>query len=273
MNPSKKFSYIFILAILTFLSCGLFPTTDNGPLKSMVLISAKGKSFTMGDSSSALLDFTFPHQVQFSHDFYMDDAEVTQEDFQNLMGYDSSFYHGSLNLPVESVTWYEAALYCNKRSKISGFDTIYSYDSIGIYDFVNLKINFSGNGFRLPTEAEWEYACRGGNSGLFYYNTLDFSPYEWIPGNSGDKTHEGKLKISNPYGLYDMLGNVSEWCNDYYDTSYYKVSEAIDPKGPASGIMHVRRGGCNQENAFTYTRPFPCFLYGSLGFRCIKIIE
>ena len=102
-----------------------------------------------------------------------------------------------------------------------------------------------GNGYRLPTEAEWEYACRAGSEGKYSFgdNELELGQYAWYHSNSGRMTHPVGGKPPNGFGLYDMYGNVWEWCQDWYDWEYYEQAPSDDPKGPVSGTRHVMRGG------------------------------
>ncbi len=138
-------------------------------------------------------------------------------------------------------------------------------------------MNWDANGYRLPTEAEWEYAARGGNQsqGYTYSGGNNLDDVAWYGYNSGSVTHEVGTKQPNELGIYDMSGNVWEWCNDWYDGNYYSNSPIYNPKGPSSGSRRVRRGGgwsrepnCCRVADRDYD--FPTSSYGDLGFRIAR---
>jgi formylglycine-generating enzyme required for sulfatase activity len=141
--------------------------------------------------------------------------------------------------PVENVSWLEAIRFCNALSKR---DRVKAY-----YDIVGDKVdvpNLTSRGYRLPTEAEWEYACRAGTTTKFWFgdDPSELDKYAWYAWNSDSKTHPVGLKQAN-FGLYDMLGNVREWCWDRYDADYYRQSPVEDPQGPTDASLRVLRGG------------------------------
>ncbi len=200
------------------------------------LVFVKGGTFQMG-SNDVGSDEKPKHTVTVS-DFYIRNLEVTQEEWKNVMGNNPSKFKGN-DLPVELVSWYDAVEFCNKKSRKDGLSPCYSGSG------KNITCNFNANGYRLPTEAEWEYAARGGNksNGYTYSGSNNIDIVAWYDGNSGSKTHKVGTKHPNELGIYDMSGNVWEWCGDWYDSDYYSSSPKNNPVGPSSGARRVLRGG------------------------------
>ena len=179
--------------------------------------------------------------------FLMDRTEVTQEQFQKLRVPDPSHFKGPQR-PVERVTWIEAVKFCNERSTAEGLAPCYRFDEAA----GRWLCDFDADGYRLPTEAEWEYACRAGTSGLrsFDAGEQDLSRYAWFADNAAKSTHPVAQKAANPWGLFDLYGNVAEWCNDLYDGGYYAVSPPREPRGPAdspAGQVVVRGGAWSSK--------------------------
>lgn len=205
-----------------------------------------GGTFVMGDTD---FNHTKPLSLVSISSFWIDSTEVIQSEYQRLMGVNPAQFVAS-DKPVERVTWYDALLYCNARSKDELLDTVYSYDTAlgiignGCLDLTQLKVSWNTHGYRLPTEAEWEYACRAGKHEKYYWsntwNEEEAFLYGWVY-DSTRGTHSVAAKIANSFGLYDMIGNVWEWCNDRYGS--YDEREKKDPTGPTSGIDRVVRGG------------------------------
>jgi formylglycine-generating enzyme required for sulfatase activity len=165
-------------------------------------------------------------QVTITRGFWMERYEVTKGEYQAVMGGSG----GETNRPVVTVIWYDATNYCGKLTA--------SERAAGRLP--------PGYVYRLPTEAEWEYACRAGTTTRFSYGDdpgyAQLGDYAWYVSNSGNTTHAVGLKQPNPWGLYDVEGNVWEWCLDWYGT--YPGGTVIDPKGPDTGSQRVFRGGC-----------------------------
>jgi sulfatase modifying factor 1 len=211
----------------------------------------EGGTFQMGQSG-----ISEPvHSVTLSA-FYIDTTEVTQADYLSLMGVNPSWGTGDLKKPVESLTWFDAVLYCNARSKLEGKDTVYTYTGVsgtpgaGCSGLTALAIDLSKNGCRLPTEAEWEYACRGGTTTTYWWgaDTIGMGDRAWTPNNGGSGTHTVATKLANVYGLYDMTGNVWEYCNDWY--TGYTAGAVTDPAGPVTtGATRVLRGGSTMDDS------------------------
>ena len=220
----------------------------------MVLIP--GGTFNMGSPASERqrqADET-QHQVTVSA-FYVDPHEVTQQDYQAVMGTNPSHFRGD-NLPVEQVTWYDAINYCNKLSEAKGLTQVYQIDG------TTVTWNRAADGYRLLTEAEWEYAARAGTQSVFYeggqivadqVNFCGSYPYlieenylshqnpEVVTSTYRQETMPVDGLAPNSWGLYHMEGNVSEWCFDYYGS--YDSAQSTDPSGPTSGSLRVNRGG------------------------------
>lgn len=228
--------------------------TDMQVPENFVLI--KGGSFQMGspDSEAWRSADETQHSVTVS-DFYMSKYELTQKEYEEITGDNPSNFKGD-NLPLENISWLDAVAYCNARSEKDGLTPVYTIDG------QNVSWDRSANGYRLPTEAEWEYACRAGTATPFYMenspsaedaNYYGHYPYEiednyFSQGNLEIKPGEYRQTTvpvdsfsENPYGLYNMHGNVSEWVWDYYGE--YPTDEQTDPAGPTSGTLRVYRGG------------------------------
>ena len=222
----------------------------------MVLVKARGHGFSMG-SLSGFPDERPVHPVWFTRDFWMDTTEVIQSDFEALMGSNPSVYVWH-DLPVANLTWCAAALYCNERSKRDDLDTVYVYGSVlatgnppNYWSLMGLKIDMGANGYRLPTEAEWEYACRAGSTGDHFWNSDSTgTTYAWYGFGSVDSSQTSAVghKRPNAYGLHEMAGNVYELCNDWYGP--YSAKGELNPTGPALGVDRVARGGARNSSAF-----------------------
>ncbi len=255
-------------------------------------------TFEMGSSSSNIGGFNASAAEQPQHtvtldSFHIDSTEVTQADYQSLMVVNPSSQSGDSMLPVENVTWFDAVLYCNARSKKEGYDTVYSYSSVtgdpgnGCTNLANLADSLSKNGYRLPTEAEWEYACRAGDTADYYWgltylpsthgDTAQFdSNAVWFHDSPSGADSAVASKKPNKFGLYDVSGNVREWCNDWYLSTYYQTSPANNPMGPTTGTYRVYRGGSSSDINSTDLRSAyrtslsPGSRDKTIGFRCVR---
>jgi len=194
--------------------------------------------FQMG---SAEYDEEPRHLVTISRPFYLGVYPVTQREYMQITKNNPSHFSGNDRLPVECVFWFDAVAFCNELSRKEGLKPFFTINgqSVEVPDW-------NGPGYRLTTEAEWEYACRAGTTTRFSFGDDEnlLGEHAWYNQNSGSKTHPVGKKKPNPFGLFDMYGNVWEWCWDWFDAGYYNITSAhIDPKGPKTGEARVVRGG------------------------------
>ena len=217
------------------------------------LVLIRKGSFMMGSPTTEAGRFSneVQHPVTLTTDFWMVESEVTQRQYRNLMGTSPSNFQGD-DLPVESVSWYDAVAYCNALSAKEGLQPCYQINgtTVGWGDGVKCT------GYRLPTEAEWEYAASPASGSRTVYAGSDtVDGVAWYGNNSGSTTHAVKTKTANGRGLYDLSGNVWEWVWDWHQWNYDALP-ANDPMGPTvkpSPEYRVIRGGSWYFSA-TYTR-------------------
>ena len=249
---------------------------------------------TAGDSDEKPV-----HEVTITKDFYMGKYEVTQAEYEKYCSYTgsnspSSSYGDGDNYPAYFVSWDDALVYCNKRSIAEGLTPCYSISGNtdpskwGTVPISNNRTwnavvcDWNANGYRLPTEAEWEYAARAGDntvSSLTYAGTNSSSKlgeYAWYDDNSSSKTHEVGTKKANAFGLYDMSGNVWEWCWNWFASSYNTGTEGgSDPTGASLGDFRVFRGGSWFNGSglcavSSRSRSNPYHRSSNLGFRVVR---
>lgn len=197
------------------------------------MVKVEGGTFTMGASGADTdaNDNEYPAHIVTLSDYYICTTEVTQQLWRAVMGSNPSNNTGDVLCPVENVSWNMCQEFLTKLNQMTG------------------------QNFRLPTEAEWEFAARGGNKsrGYKYAGSNDIDEVAWYKENASRKTHQVAQKLPNELGLYDMSGNVREWCQDWYG-SYYSTDGQVDPQGPSSSSTgRVYRGGDYVNNA-TYSR-------------------
>jgi len=230
-------------------------TVDLGGGVKMEMVLIRPGSFMMGSEKGAP-DEKPVHKVRITRPFYMGKYEVTQEQWQAVMGTSPSKFKGAKN-PVEQVSWNDCQDFMKKLSEKVG-----------------------GGAFRLPTEAEWEYASRAGTTTEYSFGDSDsaYGEYAWYSANSGSATHPVGQKKPNAWGLYDVHGNLWEWCSDFYDTGYYAQSPADDPTGGGSGGARVLRGGSWGDDATFCRAAYRCSFdpsssYYYYGLRAARTLE
>ena len=269
------------------------------PFESLIeMVYIRGGSFTMGSPprTAFSLDIERPVRQITLRSFYLGKYEVTQGQYYDVMDMRPSHFIANpldesedswRNLPVEMVNWYDTLVFCNKLSIIEGLEPVYRINgSVNPDDWGIIPITGNAewdavekaseaNGFRLPTEAEWEYAARGGAySGRFTFagsNTLD--PVSWFFDNSDYRIHQVGLKAPNELGLHDMSGNAMEWCWDWLGN--YTAANQDNPIGPPSGLYRILRGGAwsvsHHFNRVAYRHSnIPNFTAVNIGFRVAR---
>jgi formylglycine-generating enzyme len=273
--------FYFSLHVLIF----LVPILLSAQTSAGTMAAVAGGSFTAGSTPVTIGSFK------------MDTYEVTYELWTEIRNW--GLVHGYTDLaagnngcnpagsnnPVSDVNWYESVKWCNARSEKNGFTPVYYTDSTksivyrtGEIDINRDAVKWTANGYRLPTECEWEYAARGGNRthGCTYSGSNTIDSVAWYRDNSDKGTHPVGQKNANELGLFDMSGNIEEWCWDWY-TDVYPSGSSIDPKGPASTqSSRVLRGGPFRYDGIYCRVNFrnhsvPNFnYYGDNGFRCLQ---
>jgi formylglycine-generating enzyme len=236
-----------VAAVLTMVFLALRPEkTAPGSLASESInnmVKVEGGTFMMGSDSGRPCEKP-AHKVTVNG-FYMDQTEVTQEDYERVMGNNPSLFKGCPECPVEQVSWQDANDYCAKVNK------------------------------RLPTEAEWEYACRAGSLTKYYWGDTINGDYAWYSDNAERKTHPIGQKKPNRLGLYDMSGNVYEWCSDWFDENSYSKNPPQNKNVTHEGGSRIIRGGSWNNNS----DGLPCVPRGwdipdaqnnNVGFRCAR---
>jgi len=220
--------------------------------------------FRMGSEPNSLgrrSDESPRQRVTLSRPLYVATTEVTQAQYRRLMRRNPSEVKGGL-YPVNAVTWADATLFCRRLTRRER----------------NAQRLREGERYRLPTEAEWEYACRAGTTGRFSFGSVDddLPHYGWYLANAEDQPHVVASKKPSPWGLYDMHGNVWEWCLDWY-APHYPGGQPVDPTGPTRGSSHTARGGSWMDpasrcrSAARFSAP-PKFRSPMLGFRVVRTI-
>lgn len=204
------------------------------------MIFVQGGSFEMGDHYFEGDEDELPVHSVYLDSYYIGKFEVTQAEYEAVVGSNPSYFIGD-DLPVDHVNWFSAVTFCNLKSQQEELTPCYNLD--------DWSCDFSANGYRLPTEAEWEYAARGGVNWTDDYRysgcheISDLPDYAWYSSNSSSQTHPVGTKLPNQIEIHDMSGNVFEWCWDWYSSTYYSSSPSSNPQGPTSGDRRVLIGG------------------------------
>jgi formylglycine-generating enzyme required for sulfatase activity len=247
-------------------------TTKSG----VEMVWLPGGQFTMG-SNEGNPDEAPAHPVTVGP-FAIDKYPVTHDLFVKVELPNPSHWQDNPRKPVERVRWRDAKRYCNERSLLEGLKPCYNEKT------PNWDCDFSASGYRLPTEAEWEYAARAGSEGPYDFGPADrLRQYAWFADNAERTTHPVGQKKPNGWGLHDMYGNVSQWCEDVYDPAYYKTSPAVDPHGPPNpgrDVKRVLRGGNWKSSPETCRASYrqgertgdsdACFNTDYCGLRCVR---
>jgi len=268
------------------------PVSVTASINWVDIVSIPAGTFTMGSTESgSYIDERPQHSVTLSS-FKMGKYQVTQAQWEAVMGSNPSSFSSNPQAgeiqskrPVERVSWYDTLVFCNKLSAIEGLSPAYRINGSTdptVWGTVPTNNNTTWNsveivagstGYRLPTEAQWEYACRAGTTTAYNTGATISDNTGWYSSNSGSKTHEVGLKPANAFGLYDMHGNVWEWCWDWYGS--YSSDAQTDPTGAAAGSYRVERGGSWGNSASSacsscrgYDDPYYGYIY--YGFRLVR---
>ena len=247
---------------------------SGGGVKGMGFVKIPAGTFSMGTPKNERGRYSdeTQHRVRLTQSFYLQTTEVTQGQYQALMGKNPSEFQSeklgyrSENNPVENISWFDAIKFANALSAKEGLPKCYSDRG----KVIGGRTVYACKGYRLPTEAEWEYAARAGTKGARYGKIDDIA---WYKKNSGKKTHPVAKKKPNAFGLYDMLGNVWEWCHDWY--ANYPSGQQTNPAGPRAGSYRVDRGGSCYGRAVapeqgTGAKTAPARAFGNHGFRLAR---
>ncbi len=226
----------------------------------MKLVLLPAGEFLMGsphDDPDARMDEKPQHLVQISQPFFLSVTLATQAQYHQVMGDNPSRFQGDPQRPVERVSWEDAVEFCHRLSEQEG------------------------QTYRLPTEAQWEYACRADTTTRYSFgdDPAELGDHAWYGANSSATTHPVARKKPNPWGFFDLLGNVAEWCADGYSVDAYARSSEKDPTGPDSAALRVLRGGCwrdHQTDRFRSAARLalpPTFRFDYRGFRVVRTLE
>ncbi|MBN1576611.1 MAG: TIGR02171 family protein [Chitinispirillaceae bacterium] len=259
----------------------------------MAKIASAGKTFSQGwDDTAASIDEQSGMRTTFTYDYWIDTTEVTQKDFSEYTGRnpvpDTSAFGKGDAFPVYYVSWYDAVLHCNARSRKEHLDTVYTFSSIqslpngSVYSLIGFNCDLTCDGYRLPTEAEWEFTAREGSSQLPYttpWDTLSASRAGWYAKNSGGTAHPVAEKPANKLGIHDLAGNVFEWTNDWkglYNGDH--IINSIGARQPNRAFEKVIKGGAYNHGLIFMRPSYRSATYATaiatsceyVGFRCAR---
>lgn len=227
-------------------------------------VNVKVGKFMMG-ALSGFADETPMHEVTLTKDLIVFSHEVTKQLWFQIM--DTLIVPtDEYNFPADNITWLKAIEFSNKMSEIYGLEKAYTLIRS------NASFNYEANGWRLPTEAEWEFICKAGSETDFS-GIGDINQMGYFDSNSGLNSHKVGEKAINQFGLYDIHGNMWEWCWDKYESEYYENSPATNPTGPITGSRHIMRGGSYQDGfnfARISSRTINKIDYKSIGLRLVR---
>ena len=282
------------------------PDSTRAQMSGRGMIWIPGGTFRMGSPStepgrSTIENFRTANNGNVTlSGFWMGRYQVTQELYQSVMGSNPSWFHGGTGReptegevqsrrPVEQVSWYHAIAFCNRLSiredlnpayRINGSTNPDDWGSVPISSNATwnaVQIVDGSNGYRLPTEAQWEYACRAGTTTRWHFgdDQNQLVNYAWYSANSNNRTHEVGRRSSNAWGLYDMYGNVYEFCWDWYNSSYNNAGGNVNPMGAVSGASRVARGGLWNNDGSDLRSAYrdyyyPAYRDSSIGFRLVR---
>jgi len=259
------------------------------------MVQIPAGTFMMGSRGALLrrrdVDDDRHHSVTLTKAFWLGQTPVTQAQWQAVMGTNPSYFEGNPNHPVEQVSWYDAIEFCNRLTAMAneadarlGLTPCYRISKIqrrggqdGSIRSAEVELIEGANGYRLPTEAEWEYAYRAGTTTAYSFGDDEsmLAKHAWFDENSGESTHPVATKRSNAWGLFDMHGNVWEWCSDWYYV--YPSGAVTDPQSPRSGAGRVLRGGSGDILSRRCRAAFrvsvgPAGRYSNVGFRVARTL-
>jgi len=306
--PIEEAGYYSLAAVLTYpgtsewvCNASLTPFSYGltGPSTDITMISIPAGSFVMGslaeEDDKDGWSLAKPQRTVNISAFQMSETEVTQRQWENIMDWNESWFRDD-DHPVEFVTWFDCVYFCNQLSEALGYTKCYTMTNVAYYrvhiEWADVICDWDADGYRLPTEAEWEYACRAGTTTQYYWGDSSdesiMKQYCWYSNNTYDGrwthphadewgTQPVGRRISNAFGLYDMSGNVSEQCWDWSDSDYYESRPDLDsdPTGPSSGYYRASRGGCWASGVWgcrSATRGISLQEFGEfhLGFRIVR---